>query len=203
MKPSLAFLKICVWPLNLSRTMEFDVPKRPSFKATLSIATVQHVLQWERQKMFSRCKCQGAMADKYLRISFFVLCQTFPWFCEKNKGECQTWRKFQPSLCGTNIQKNKPIHIMVYGHFSWSMFGLHRVKGPKALIFSFFYKSNHEVWLWQNDIWHQTNSWSIINNPLLNKKFGIHVSSLLCVGGGGFGVSLHRWSKNVISNKIK
>ena len=134
---------------------------------------------------------------------FFVLCQTFPWFCEKNKGECQTWRKFQPSLCGTNIQKNKPIHIMVYGHFSWSMFGLHRVKGPKALIFSFFYKSNHEVWLWQNDIWHQTNSWSIINNPLLNKKFGIHVSSLLCVGGGGFGVSLHRWSKNVISNKIK
>ena len=44
--------------------MELEVPQRPIFKPTLSTIMVQRVLQWERQKSFSRCKCQRTMAEK-------------------------------------------------------------------------------------------------------------------------------------------
>jgi hypothetical protein len=66
--------KICGWPLKLSHdhfglhqegnvraTMKLEVPKRPIFRPTLSAIMVQWILQWERQKRFSHCKCQGTM----------------------------------------------------------------------------------------------------------------------------------------------
>ena len=35
--------------------------------------------------------------------------------------------------------KNKLIHFLVRGHFSWSTFGLHLVKGPKPLRMPFLF----------------------------------------------------------------
>ena len=70
--------KTCDWLLNSSKDhfgvheekyvrviMEPEVTKRPIHRPTLSIVMVQRVLQWERHKRYSRCKCQGIMADKY------------------------------------------------------------------------------------------------------------------------------------------
>ena len=37
------------------------------------------------------------------------------------------------TLFGHIFKKNQHIHFSVHGHFSWSTFGLHLVKGPKAL----------------------------------------------------------------------
>ena len=31
------------------------------------------------------------------------------------------------------FKKNQHIHFLVHGHSSWSMFGLHLVRGPKTL----------------------------------------------------------------------
>ena len=38
-------------------TMDLEVPERPIFMLTVFNVTVQWVLQWERQKRFSCCKC--------------------------------------------------------------------------------------------------------------------------------------------------
>ena len=45
-------------------TMKFEVSKRPTSKLILSIVMFQQILQWERQKRFSHCKCQWTMAKK-------------------------------------------------------------------------------------------------------------------------------------------
>ena len=50
-------------------TMEINVPGRLISRPTLSIVMIQHVLHWERQKRFSHCKCQEAMA-KNSRFNF-------------------------------------------------------------------------------------------------------------------------------------
>ena len=76
--------KICDWLLKLSWdhfglnhgkvvrvTMEFEVPKWPNFKPTLSTLMVQWVLQWEKQKRCSNSKRQGCMAKKCWYNHFF------------------------------------------------------------------------------------------------------------------------------------
>ena len=40
---------------------------------------------------------------------------------------------FKTTLFGHILQKNQHIHFLVHGHSSWSTFGLHLVRGPKAL----------------------------------------------------------------------
>ena len=42
--------------------------------------------------------------------------------------------------------KNQHIHVLVYGHSSWSVFVLHLVRGPKALKFVFLRNYIMEVW---------------------------------------------------------
>jgi len=64
------------------------------------------------------------------------------------------------------ILKNQHIHFWVRAYFSWSMFGLHLVKGPKASKMQFLeirpWKCDHEncPFRWDNFIVHD------INNPL-------------------------------------
>lgn len=45
-------------------TLELEVSQRHILKPTLSIVTVQRILQRERQKWLFHCKCQGTMAEK-------------------------------------------------------------------------------------------------------------------------------------------
>ena len=52
--------------------MELEVPKRPIWKLTLYIVTIQRVLQWERRKKFSYHKSEGTMAKK-CRFNFLLV----------------------------------------------------------------------------------------------------------------------------------
>ena len=67
---------------------------------------------------------------------FFFFCQMFPKLQGKKgrkRGEGQTQR-ILPKLPFWDIYiKDQHIHFLVHGHFSWSTFSLHLVKGPKAL----------------------------------------------------------------------
>ena len=140
-------------------TIEFEVPKWPILKPTLSIVMVQCVLQWERQKRFSRCKCQGTMAEKLLLLSFlFSFSMIFLNFWPKKlkvmrkerikKGSRSNMKKF-PNLKILDIYlKNQHIDFLVHGLFSWSMFGLHLVNDPKTLKMHFFTNWTMEVWPW-------------------------------------------------------
>ena len=49
---------------NVTMIMELEVPKRPNFKRALSTVMVQQVLQRDKQKRFSRCKCQETTVEK-------------------------------------------------------------------------------------------------------------------------------------------
>ena len=40
---------------------------------------------------------------------------------------------FQNCLFWTYNKKNQHIHFLMHGHSSWSTFGIHLVRGPKAL----------------------------------------------------------------------
>ena len=139
--------KICDWLLNSSWDhfglhqgnnvrviMEFEVPKRHILRTRLSTDMVQCVLQWERQKKRSRRKRQGPMAKK--------------WRYDKKINEIMFWgrededKKRQENdqtlfcfkcLFWAYLKKNQHFHFLVHGHSSWSTFGLHLVRGPKAL----------------------------------------------------------------------
>ena len=51
--------------------MVFEGPQRHILRPTLSMDTVQQVMQWERQKMCSSRKRQGLMVQKYCYDIFF------------------------------------------------------------------------------------------------------------------------------------
>jgi hypothetical protein len=50
----------------------------------------------------------------------------------------------QTALSG-HILKKSAHTLLVYGHFSWSMFNLHLVRGPKALKNAIFKKADHII----------------------------------------------------------
>ena len=62
------------------------------------------------------------------------------------------------------ICKKQHIHFLVHGHFSWSTFGLHLVKGPKALKVCFleldYEKCDHGKMplTWDNFMVHDLNN---------------------------------------------
>jgi hypothetical protein len=110
--------KRCDWTLKSSRddfglhqgkngrvTTEVEVHKF-FFKPTLSIAMVQRVFRWDKQKRWSRKKSKGP--------------------CHKNA----VLRIFGVFLMIDNIKKIQHLHFLVHGHSSWSTFDLHLVKGP-------------------------------------------------------------------------
>jgi len=51
----------------------------------------------------------------------------------EKKGRWSNMKKSQNFLFWTYIKKNQHIHFLVHGHFSWSMLGLHIVRGPNVL----------------------------------------------------------------------
>ena len=59
----------------------------------------------------------------------------------KNKKK----KKFKTALFWTFKKKNQHIHFLVHGHFSWSMFDLRLVKGPRTLRMHFFGDRTVEV----------------------------------------------------------
>ena len=48
-------------------------------------------------------------------------------------GEDKIMVTLKTALFGHIHKKNKLIHFLVHGHCSWSIFGLHLVRGPKDL----------------------------------------------------------------------
>ena len=148
--------------------MELEVPKRSIFKPTLIIVMVQHVLQWERQKRFSRCKCQGIMQRERERErapNIFI--------CTRKEGKKKGRRS-------NNEENSQNCH---FGHISrkiayplfgaWSLLLVHvrfapRHGSQKAYKMHFLetrrWKCNHG----KNALRHETNSWSMdANNPLV------------------------------------
>ena len=55
---------------------------------------------------------------------------------------------------GAYIYKKNHIHLLVHGHYSWSTFGLHLVKGLKALLIDILKKSDHGSWTMEKAIFH-------------------------------------------------
>ena len=116
--------KLCDWLLNLSHdhfslhqekyvrvTMELEVPTRPIFNPTPSIVMMQRVLQWERQKRFSHCKCQ------------WILTKKFHFYKRKQKKIIET-RKAEKRM-RKRSNTNKISKIALFGHiifFCMSMF---------------------------------------------------------------------------------
>ena len=49
----------------------------------------------------------------------------------------------ETALCGHILKKIQHIHFLLHGHFSWFMFVLGLVRGPKTLRMQFFGKSDH------------------------------------------------------------
>jgi hypothetical protein len=83
--------------------MKLEVPKRLIFRPTLSTIMVQRVLQWERQKKFSRYKFGRDHGREMPFHNINILPNVFR------------------------------IRFLMHGHFSWSTFGLHLVWDPKTL----------------------------------------------------------------------
>jgi hypothetical protein len=61
---------------------------------------------------------------------------------------------FQKYIFLDIYSNNQQVNFLVHGHFSWSMFILHLVRGPKALKLHFQdigpWKCDHEVRPWMN-----------------------------------------------------
>ena len=93
----------------------------------------------------------------------------------EKKGRRSSMKEF-PKLPSSYIYlKKKHIHFLVHGHFTWSTFGLHLARGPKALNIHFLeirlWKCDHEVvpchktslWTWTGWVWGITGSSSRID----------------------------------------
>ena len=52
---------------------------------------------------------------------------------QKQTREWPYFNFFKTAFFGHILKKKQHIHFWVHGHCSWSTFGLHLVKGPKAL----------------------------------------------------------------------
>jgi hypothetical protein len=50
----------------------------------------------------------------------------------KKKGRISHVKKIPKTALFGHTLKKQHIHFLMHGHFSWSVFGLHLVKGPKA-----------------------------------------------------------------------
>ena len=135
----LLLLKYVIGRWTCPRTMELDIPTRFIFSVTLSNVMVQHVLHWERQRRLSCCKHQRTMAKKCFFLYSFV--KHSHNYNRRRRREGQTRRKL-PKLSILDKYIEKHFRFLVHGHFSWSMFILHLLMGPKALIF--FLWSDHE-----------------------------------------------------------
>ena len=149
--------KICGWLLNPSWdhfglrqgknvivTMEFGVPIRHILRHTLSTIMVQRVLQWERQNRFSSRKRQGPVAERCCYNNIWMnllLGKEVEDKRRQHSGQNLTFYfivlfyiLFLSKLmfCGIYLE-NQHIRFWVHGHSSWSTFGLHPMRGPKAL----------------------------------------------------------------------
>ena len=113
-------------------------------------------------------KCQGIMVEIFLSFFLFTHTHTHTHFhgYEERRGEGQTWfPPHQNCLLWTNVyQKNQHIHSLMHGHFSWSTFGLHLVRGSKASNMH-FQENNHESetmrkcpLTWDNFMVHDVNN---------------------------------------------
>jgi hypothetical protein len=136
--------KICDWLLNLFRdhfslhqgkkirvTMKFEFPKRYFLRPTLSTDIVQWVLWWERQKRCSSRKRKGAMWNEVLLIYIWWI--VFWGREDEDKRTVQLEILFKNCPFWTYIEGNQHIHFLCMVIPRWSTFGLHLVRGPKAL----------------------------------------------------------------------
>jgi len=143
--------------------MELEVCERPIFRPTLSTIMIQRVLRWERQKRFSRCKCQGTIAEKCCFMIVFSFPQMFPYLRGKkgqNSGEGQTWKKtLKISLVGHILKKST--HPLLD---AWPLLLIHvqftPTQGSKAFKFKILRNWTMEVWPWIIAHWHEATSWS-------------------------------------------
>ena len=75
----------------------------------------------------------------------------------------------------TCIKKNQHNHFWVHGHSSWSIFYLHLVRGPKALI-DVLRKSDHGSWTMEKG----HLSWSDLTVHIVNRPLVEHHSQTFC-----------------------
>ena len=153
------------WPPNLRS------PNIPIFKPTLSTVMGQHVSHWERQKRFSHCKCQGAMAEKcHFNIYFYSLFSSpkrLHSYDERREKEKKRRRrakmkidpkttlfrhilkKITPSTIQCTVTSLGPCSVHTS---SWAQ------RLPKSHIL--------ETGPWENAVWHGTTSWpGMYNSP--------------------------------------
>jgi hypothetical protein len=121
---------------NVRVTVEFRVPKRYSLRPTLFMDMVQHVLRWGRQKRCSsrrRKKSKGQWQKNIIVINFdgiFVGEEKM----KSKEDKRMTKLDFLFRTAFLNIIKQNSTHsLLVHDHSSSSTFGLHLVRGPKAL----------------------------------------------------------------------
>ena len=139
--------EICDWLLNLSWdhfglhqrkdvrwTLEFEVPKRHIVRPTTNMG--QWVLRWERQKRCSSRKTHGPMTKKCCYNQFLSI---FFWGVGKRRWRQEKTREnkrmikhdfFFQIFFWAYVKKSI---IFIFGHSSWSTFGTHLARGPKAL----------------------------------------------------------------------
>ena len=118
---------------NVRVTMECEAPKRRTLKST---DMVPRVLQWERQKRCYNLEKKKRAQVVILHFKWIFVFGKRRWRQEKTRERsnlivliffqnCIFWAYFK--------KKNQHIHLLVHGHSSWSTFGLHLVRDPKAL----------------------------------------------------------------------
>ena len=181
--------KICDWPI-VPGPLQFPSrnkckgdhetwgPKRPIFRPTLSTIMVQWVLQWERQKRSSRCKCQRTMVEECrfdILNLFFLPNVSIVTIFRKKEEEGEKFKhedNSQTTIFG-HISK-KLAHPFFFG--AWSFLLVHiwftPSQGPKGFKNAIIQIRTMEVWSWSVTMEKCPLTWDNfmvhdINNPLL------------------------------------
>ena len=133
--------KICGWLLNSSQdyfglhqgknvraTMEFEVSERHVLRFTLSTDMVGEPIVGKGKGPWQR--------NVVIMIFFFKFWGKRSWRQEKTRLRMvkHYFILFPKLHFFGHISKNKHIHFLVHGHFSWSTFDLHLVGGAKGFV---------------------------------------------------------------------
>ena len=144
-------------------------------------SSLYHSLSWsnkfcngrgERDSLVTNAKGPWQRNTVLMYIYIYIyLSNVFHSYEEKRKKD-KIEENFQNWPFWTYIKKNQHIHFLVHGHFSWSTFGLHLIKGPETLRMQFLeiepWKCYHEVWPWKKALWTWDNFMvHDVSNPLV------------------------------------
>ena len=128
--------------------VELEVPKRP-------IIGLHYPLSWSNRFCGERGKSNYLVTNVRVPWQRDFCFNIFPFSWPKvtvvtrEEGEEKGWRSNKnkiPKLSYLDIYlKNQHIHFLVHGHFFWSTFSLHLVRGPKNFKLHFFRNQTMEL----------------------------------------------------------